>query len=71
MSKIVMQILSKVGSRIWEVKLDKIIPSKYIPAVAGLSISKEKGNFNFKLVGSINPELSKNTNLNFQSNTLR
>lgn len=54
MSKIVMQILSKVGSRIWEVKIDKILPPKYIPAVAGLSISKEKGNYNFKLVGSIN-----------------
>ena len=35
-----MQILSKVGTKIWEVKLDNILSSKYIPAIGGISISR-------------------------------
>ena len=67
MSKVVMQILSKVGFKIWEVSLKDIIPTHYVPAIGGLSVGKERGNIlNFKFVGARNSTLNSYFNTNIK-----
>lgn len=65
MSKVVMQILSKVGFKIWEVSLKDIISPKYVPAIGALSVRRERGNImNFKFVGARNQTLNNYFNIN-------
>ena len=67
LSKLVLQIFSKLGWKIWQVDLKGVIPNYYIPAVAGLSVYKEKSKFNFRLVGSLNPHSNKYSPLHQKS----
>ena len=65
MSKVVMQILSKVGFKIWEVSLKDIISPKYVPTIGALSVRKERGNsLNYKFVGARNQTLNSYFNIN-------
>ena len=69
MSKVTMQILSKLGNRIWQIPLGKVIPTRYNPGVAGLSVTKQKGGrYHFKLCGSLNSTLSKYYGMNIKTN---
>ena len=72
MSKVTIQILSKIGNKIWEIPLEKILPTRYSPATCGLSVTKEKGgHYHFKLCGSVDPSLSKYYGMNMKTNGIK